>query len=263
MMASLTSRHVEEFHCEGYTVLLNALSDDELTMLHDEADELSNYMMNEGYDLVRDFGSIVEPLECGYLDPPKSNESYKTNLEAFSKRRDELTPGTARFLTTTAGQWAGNLLYGDAHINWSRRRASQPVYLLNEQYIIKPPKTKAVSEFAWHCDSDYYREVSLQNELTVACWIALDDVNENNGTLLVGPLNDKSADTNANQQIKEIINIPAGSVVFMSSHIHHKSTGNASSRFRRVFMPQYSSRPLLNPQSFLPVALAVPLFPIS
>ena len=40
--------------------------------------------------------------------------------------------------------------------------------------------------------------------------------------------------------------VPAGSIVFMSNRLRHKSTGNTSSRFRRVFMPQYSLNPLLS-----------------
>lgn len=45
----------------------------------------------------------------------------------------------------------------------------------------------------------------------------------------------------------------------MSSHLLHKSGGNASSKFRRVFMPQYSKKPLLDPQTSLPIGFSVPI----
>ncbi|KAI8328498.1 hypothetical protein BC941DRAFT_444800 [Chlamydoabsidia padenii] len=129
------------------------------------------------------------------------------------------------------------------------------IYLLNEQYIIKPPKTKSISQFAWHRDSDYYQDATWENEVSVACWMALDDVNEENGTVLIGSLG-KGKEA---EQVKHSIRAPAGSIVFMSSRLAHKSTGNASSRFRRAFMPQYSSRPFLDPLSGLPIALAIPI----
>lgn len=42
----------------------------------------------------------------------------------------------------------------------------------------------------------------------------------------------------------------------MSNRLVHKSAGNASNRFRRVFMPQYSAKPLT--RNAAPVGLAVP-----
>ncbi|KAI8092735.1 uncharacterized protein BX664DRAFT_328015 [Halteromyces radiatus] len=243
-MNLITCQHIKEFQTQGYTILREALSPSELNMLHDEADMLSNYLMSEGIDLLRELGGIIEPLECGYLDP--SDTKYKTNQAAYCERRDQLTPGVAGFLTTSVGQWAASLLYGTT-IN-----KDQPIYLLNEQYIIKPPNTKSISAFAWHRDSDYYKDTSLRNEITVACWMALDEVNEENGTLMIGSTVEK---------VQEIIQLPAGSIVFMSSHLLHKSTGNASSRFRRAFMPQYAKRSMLDPDSGLPIALAIPLSP--
>jgi ectoine hydroxylase-related dioxygenase (phytanoyl-CoA dioxygenase family) len=89
----------------------------------------------------------------------------------------------------------------------------------------------------------------------VACWIALDDVDGDNGTVLIGS-EGKGDDAT---QVKQIVEALAGSVVFMSSRLAHKSTGNGSSHFRRAFMPQYASRPFLDRTSSLPLALAIPI----
>lgn len=42
-----------------------------------------------------------------------------------------------------------------------------------------------------------------------------------------------------------VLQAPAGTVLFMSNQLLHKSTGNLSNTFRRVYMPQYSKRPLV------------------
>lgn len=63
----------------------------------------------------------------------------------------------------------------------------------------------------------------------------MDTVNEKNGTIEI-------KDFLGNQ---EIICVPAGSIVFMSDQLLHKSTGNASNKFRRAYMTQFSASPLL------------------
>jgi ectoine hydroxylase-related dioxygenase (phytanoyl-CoA dioxygenase family) len=80
-----------------------------------------------------------------------------------------------------------------------------------------------------------------RQEPTIACWTALDPVNENNGTIeLVDFLGQPM-----------ILQAPAGTVLFMSNQLLHKSTGNSSRTFRRAYMPQYSKKPLVNSDSAL------------
>jgi ectoine hydroxylase-related dioxygenase (phytanoyl-CoA dioxygenase family) len=88
-------------------------------------------------------------------------------------------------------------------------------------------------------DSDYYGQMELQSEPTIACWTALDAVDQINGTVTIGSLADKIA--------TKVVTAPAGSVLFMSSKLLHHSTGNSSDKFRRAYMPQYSLKPLLYP----------------
>ena len=92
----------------------------------------------------------------------------------------------------------------------------------------------------------------------MACWVALDDVNEHNGTLLIGTMRGELHPDLGDTE-PETINLPAGSIVFMSSQLWHKSLGNESALFRRAFMPQFSKRPLLDPDTTLPVGMAVPM----
>ncbi|KAJ3125675.1 hypothetical protein HK098_008335, partial [Nowakowskiella sp. JEL0407] len=63
-------------------------------------------------------------------------------------------------------------------------------FLFNEQFIIKPPlqETEASDQtsFAWHYDSQYMNSASTDVP-TVSCWVALDEMELDNGTLIVSP----------------------------------------------------------------------------
>ncbi|KAI9246199.1 hypothetical protein BY458DRAFT_528133 [Sporodiniella umbellata] len=215
----LTDKHSQEFNTNGYTILLAGLSSKEVEDLCNESDELTNYLMSEGRDLLKDLGCIVEPWTCGYLDQPQTN-AYKTNIKEYKSHRDSILPDAtiSNIVLNKYSMWASQLL------------RSETVYLLNEQYIVKPPKT--CSDFDWHKDSDYYRDRRVREKCSIACWTALNDVNELNGTLVL--------------QDHTLVDVPAGSIVFMSSHLLHKSTGNKTSLFRRAFMPQFSTEPFVD-----------------
>ncbi|KAG0033537.1 hypothetical protein BGZ82_006078 [Podila clonocystis] len=54
-----------------------------------------------------------------------------------------------------------------------------------------------------------------------------------------------------------LVDIPAGSVVFLSGFVRHCSLGNGSMKFRRAFMPQYSIGKVMNGEGGY-ISLAVP-----
>ena len=183
---------------------------------------------------------IIEPWTCGYIDTPETKE-YKVNKQEYVKIRDSIYPSdhatVSGLLFDTYAIWASQLLNSKDIYLVIAITDSLACFLtihkkLNEQYIVKPPLSSSYSQFVWHRDSDYYHDTSIKNQMTVACWTALDDVNRVNGTVIV--------------EDGHVVEIPAGSILFMSSHLLHKSTGNASTQFRRVFMPQFSTLPILD-----------------
>ncbi|KAI9497919.1 hypothetical protein BDB00DRAFT_802548 [Zychaea mexicana] len=227
-MKQLSPQNIQQFRDSGYTIIRHALSTEKVELLHEEADTLTNFILNEGYDLTAVLGCIIEPLTCGYLDPAESDE-YKTDKHAYIARRNSVLENSAvsSIVLETVARWAAVLLGNP-----------EQVFLMNEQFIVKPPHSAGASEFAWHQDSEYL-DPRLQSHSTVACWIALDPVDEVNGTIMVSDLKNPAADP-------FVVRVPAGSIVFMSNKLRHKSTGNAGRLFRRVFMPQYSLNPLLS-----------------
>ncbi|KAI8047675.1 uncharacterized protein B0P05DRAFT_576239 [Gilbertella persicaria] len=99
------------------------------------------------------------------------------------------------------------------------------------------------SQFDWHRDSDYYQDLEDRMEPTVACWTCLDNVAESNGTV-------ELVDFKGQPYVFEAT---AGSILFMSNRLLHKSTGNATSKFRRAFMPQYSKQPMMKSNQCLAI----------
>ncbi|KAJ2780010.1 hypothetical protein GGI15_003684 [Coemansia interrupta] len=118
-------------------------------------------------------------------------------------------------------------------------------YLLNDQYIVKPPREDR-AEFAWHQDILYFSEAERRHAV-VSVWTPLDDVDETNGTVLVDPFPDPSrpgmykhglSDGTSTRVFPAVM--AAGSALFMDGRLRHCSMGNKSTRFRTVYMPQFS-----------------------
>ncbi|KAF9316420.1 hypothetical protein BG003_002003 [Podila horticola] len=66
-----------------------------------------------------------------------------------------------------------------------------------------------------------------------------------------------AAELKYERQAPVLVDIPAGSVVFLSGFVRHCSLGNGSMKFRRAFMPQYSIGKVMNDEGGY-ISLAVP-----
>jgi ectoine hydroxylase-related dioxygenase (phytanoyl-CoA dioxygenase family) len=125
--------------------------------------------------------------------------------------------------------------------------------------------------FSWHQDSGF---IEYPHRPYLTCWIALDDIDEANGTVyllpyaragirdvvshvrdeasndLVGYFGDDSGDP---------VIVPAGSIACFSSTLFHRSGANTTDHTRRVYVAQYSAEPILNEDASRPRMLADPL----
>jgi ectoine hydroxylase-related dioxygenase (phytanoyl-CoA dioxygenase family) len=146
--------------------------------------------------------------------------------------------------------------------------------LFNDQYVVKPPARSdgalRASCFEWHHDSQWCDDDGKTVYAPyLSAWVALDDVNEENGTLrflpyptvageqssashreraqhypahstLPSPLSDDIDDIHS-----KLLTVRAGSVVFFSDAVLHCSGPNISETIRRAWMPQFSSGPIV------------------
>jgi ectoine hydroxylase-related dioxygenase (phytanoyl-CoA dioxygenase family) len=119
-----------------------------------------------------------------------------------------------------------------------------------DQYVVKG--TDTANSFSWHQDSGYVH-VDCPEYLT--CWVTLDDVTIENGTVYLLPY----SQVGIRSVVKHILDpksndmvgyfgkepgipaiVPAGSIACFSSYVFHRSGPNLTNKLRRVFLPQYS-----------------------
>ncbi len=122
------------------------------------------------------------------------------------------------------------------------------VRLLWEQSVNKPAGTRA--ELPWHQDNGY---LPLEGGESISCWVALDEVDIDNGCLWVipgshrvGALTHDQGDDRSwfrgglDQSVIGVpLPVPRGSVVVMSSMLLHRSGPNPSESDRRAWVLQF------------------------
>lgn len=148
-------------------------------------------------------------------------------------------------------------LFSDLMAEVCRGTIGDDAYLFWEQYVVKGAETGM--KFSWHQDSGYVGYPEHRPYLT--CWIALDDVSEENGTVHVLPFSRAGVRTWVKHVKEEGTNdlvgyfgsdpgvsavVPAGSIVCFTSVSFHASGANRSPRMRRAYLAQYSAEPLLD-----------------
>ncbi|KAK3842684.1 MAG: hypothetical protein J3R72DRAFT_442180 [Linnemannia gamsii] len=324
----ITKGMQRQFHRDGFLVVPNALDQKDVGILRREADNLINYLISSDINIMTDYGGIIEPITCGYIDPPMS-QMFIMSKKSYSHVRHQVTEGgdtVIDIIFEKVPAMVNNFLPQESE--------DEPTCLFNEQYIVKTPDSASISSFEWHQDAQYMDTGAQEKFPVVSCWIALDNVNLANGTLLVEPFpRPKDARTGGHvdppaqfqdrdvylqyhrnlashyvnppankmtailkaqnrpplgpppaptaaaagmsvsaaldslhsnpkewvceSQPPVLVEVPAGSIVFLSGWVRHCSLGNSSSKFRRAFMPQYSAGKVVTEAGGL-VSLAVP-----
>jgi ectoine hydroxylase-related dioxygenase (phytanoyl-CoA dioxygenase family) len=145
--------------------------------------------------------------------------------------------------------------FGEVMADICRAVLGETAYLFWEQYVIKAADPDTA--FAWHQDSGYVHE---NHEPYLTCWIALDDVNEENGSVYLLPYSRsgirsyiKHLRVESGDQVCYFgsdpglpVIVPAGSIVCFSSTVIHRSGPNLTDRLRRVYLLQYSGEVIMD-----------------
>jgi ectoine hydroxylase-related dioxygenase (phytanoyl-CoA dioxygenase family) len=217
----VTDEMLAQYRDEGYFVLERAVQGDDLELLRSGAqfsmDRLDAEMDAAGVDRIG-----INARGKRYFSPMVYQD--RPELRAFA-----LGPTMADICRAVLGEEA---------------------YLFWEQYVIKAADPDTT--FAWHQDSGYVHE---NHEPYLTCWIALDDVNEENGSVYLLPY----SRSGIRSYIKHVkidtgdavcyfgsdpglpVVVPAGSIVCFSSTVIHRSGPNLTDRLRRVYLLQYSA----------------------
>lgn len=160
-------------------------------------------------------------------------------------------------------------LFSDLMVDIASAILGDNVYLFNEQYVVKA--TERGMNFSWHQDSGF---IGYEHPPYLTCWIALDDVNEANGTVHLLPYSRMGTrdvlphvrDERTHDMIGytgrdpgDPVVVSAGSIVCFSSTVLHRSGPNTTDRMRRVYLAQYSPEPILAADLSGPRHLAEPV----
>ncbi|KAJ2401670.1 hypothetical protein GGI23_001242 [Coemansia sp. RSA 2559] len=241
MSVRLTDEQLAFFRIHGYLVVPGFLTTHELAMYRAESEALVNHCYEQG-DLVTHWGCVVEPFGCGYFPDSEITAGVRTDRTKYIALRAQLSPRALVQCTLDKfGSCAQQLLL----LAHTRLCAVDTAYLLNEQYIVKPPHAKA--GFAWHQDILYFKPEERSNAV-VSVWTPIDDVCLENGTVWIDPFPDPhrpgeytcDRDEASKRGSAFAAELAAGSALFMDGRLRHCSTDNNSSRFRSVYMPQFS-----------------------
>ncbi len=225
---SVTGAQKQQYRDEGFCILNDVMTRGQLGILRDECTEL-----------VAEQDAEMDRQGKDVLNLSRRNSRYFVFL-AY-KTRPEL----------------GRFIFSDPMAEICRATIGNDAMLFWEQFVVKGTDKRG-AEFPWHQDSGY---VDHPHAPYVNCWIPLDDVNEQNGTIYLLPY--ARAGTREKVEHKPVPNsndrvgyfgsdpgipaiCPAGSVVVFSSVTFHRSGANNTSQLRRAYAIQYSPEVVLD-----------------
>lgn len=155
------------------------------------------------------------------------------------------------------------VVFGAEMAEICRQTLGPDAYFFFDQFVVKGPE--GGMPFSWHQDSGYVvgNGGPADHPPYLTCWCTLDDATIENGTVRVVPgshrggvlPHDRLSGSNdlavavADEGVA--IEVPAGSVVAFSSHLLHATGANRSQAPRRVYLMQYTARPMLNADGHL------------
>lgn len=224
----VSENHISQFKKDGCFVLESVLPPEHLELLRAEAqaaiDRMNAEMDRQGTDTIH------------------LSHRGKRYFSAFCyKARPQM----------------GDFIFSPLMADICRATLGPDAWFFLDQYVIKCADKE--SAFSWHQDSGYIQHPFHKPYLT--CWITLDDVTEENGTVYLLPYSrlgirnyvQHEKDPRTNDMVgyfgsdKGIpVIAPAGSIAVFSSHVFHSSGANLTDRMRRVFLAQYSSEIIMS-----------------
>ena len=235
-MQKLTQQKVNEFKSQGFLVLKDFVSSGVLLELKESLNNIFKEIDKESIRVKQSYKNKH------YGDISKAGRKFIKNQSSYY-------PAIQKYLKSKPiKEVVTKLLDSDA-------------FIFNEQFVMKEPNTQ--SSFNWHQDSGY---INFDHKPYLTTWLALDDTHSLNGPLSVIPTNigttaevlthqwsDKSKDLfiEVDEAKAKTLHVAAGALVVFSSLTPHASGANQSSKTRTAYLAQYSSEPIIDPNTGL------------
>ena len=235
----IAEQHRAQFREEGYFILERVIDAEHLSILRNACDHLMERMHQE-----------MDRLGTDHIHISHRGKRYHI------AKQYEHAPRLREYV------------FSDLMADICRATIGDTAFLFYDQYVVKAAE-KGIP-FSWHQDSGY---LGFSHRPYVTVWAAVDDVSVPNGTVSVLPFSTigirtlvehiRNPDTGDKTgyfgtETGVTAEVPAGSVVVMSSLSFHRSGPNTTDEMRRAYVTQYSPEPITNPATNELMHLAVP-----
>lgn len=226
--------------------------------------ELADQYRRDGYFILHEVipASELEMIrkKCEQLVRQQEEEMdrQKTDVLNLSRRNSRYFV----FLAYKDRPQLGSFIFSDRMAAICRATIGDTAMLFWEQFVVKGTDPKG-AEFGWHQDSGY---CDGPHKPYVNCWVPLDDVSEQNGTVYL--LSYEKAGTREKVEHRPVPGsndrvgylgpergepavCKAGSIVVFSSLVFHRSGANYTPAMRRAYAVQFSPEPVRDPDGSL------------
>jgi len=222
-MPALTQEQIEFFHQNGYIVIGKTLEDDHIEILRREYDH--------------------------EFDTARQNNRFRNLAISNTDNLDEKNNAPTQMLQITQmcerNMHYRELVYHEPILDIAESLVGPNIQLYHDQALFKPAHNG--DSVFWHQDNGYWQCTPAN---LVSCWLTLDDVTVENGTMHVIPgshlrplSHEKSSQTDALFDIEDqvdaasakIIDLPAGGIMFHHCQTLHHTPPNHTDRQRRAF----------------------------
>ena len=228
-MLVITDEQKQQYQEEGYFILENAIPPEQLEILREEC--------QRG---IEDIHTEMDRLGQDTLDISHRDRRYFIPWRVYESKA------------------LHDFVLGDLMAQICRATIGDNAYMFLDQFVVKAAEKGM--KFGWHQDSGY---LPFDHTPYLTCWIALDDVNEENGTVYLLPYSHIGIRTRVTHILEPETNdmvgyfgsdpgipviMPAGNIACFASTVFHRSGPNTTPNLRRVYLCQYSSAPILSPE---------------
>lgn len=243
----LTKTQSEFFAENGYLVVENLVSRENLARLRTQVDEVQNTILEAQAAAKARHGTIGGGSGgVAYIVEPGASGGTATMAKPSLRKLAELAPNDAFFRSIAASPAILEIVQ---HLTGG----GPQIMLYSDQVFLKP--AFCGSEKPLHQDNSYFKVTP--NSAGVTCWMALDDATVENGCMHYIPGSHKlglvkhkeikntphlipDVDFELDKEIA--VPIPAGACIFHHLLCLHSSKANTSAHSRRAWALHYANR---------------------
>ena len=242
----LTAAQQQFYTDNGYVVVENLVSPENLQRIREQVDEIQNTILEAQANARARAAAANSGPQVTFIVEPGSGGGTAVAVKPSLRKLADLAPGDAFFRATAATKAITEIvseLTGGGH----------QIMLYSDQVFLKP--AFCGSEKPLHQDNSYFKVMPMTAGVT--CWMALDDATIENGCMHYIPGSHKlglikhKEIKNTPHLIPDVdfalgseipVPIPAGACIFHHLLTLHSSKANTSPNPRRAWALHYANR---------------------